>query len=232
MLATSLPESEVTRGFSESGYAMVIADGVGGTGAGAVASRLALATLAHMAVHYGRWNVRVDGQTAGEIIERAEWFYRRINEAVIQRARGDDILAGMSTTLTAAYSAGDDLFVAHVGRSRAYVFRGGELSRLTIDEPAGADRDTDDLSQNLTETIGGGPRLHVHVEHARIWDGDSVLLCTDGLTQCVSEDRIAEVLMLRRRPDEHCQMLIDLALDEGGPDNVTVLLAQYRVPPP
>ena len=66
--------------------------------------------------------------------------------------------------------------------------------------------------------------------HFRIWDGDRVLLCTDGLISQVGDDRIAEVLALQRRLDEQCQMLIDLALEQGGPDNVTVVLAQYRVP--
>jgi Serine/threonine protein phosphatase len=70
-LATSLSEAETPMSFSEAGYAFVVADGLGGTGSGGVASRLAISTLVHLVVHYGRWNVRVDARTAFEILERA-----------------------------------------------------------------------------------------------------------------------------------------------------------------
>jgi serine/threonine protein phosphatase PrpC len=233
----------VLRRFDEHGYAMLVADGIGGTGPGALASRVALSTLAHLALHYGRWNVRVDGPTASEIIERAEWYYRRVNEAVIERAKENPLLAGMATTMTAAYGAGDDLFLAHVGHSRAYIFRDGELTQLTNDDtvanlfaqaaprPFPVDRATEDLKHILTDTIGGGSgKPAVQAAHFRIWDGDRVLLCTDGLISQVGDERIAEVLTLQRRLDEQCQMLIDLALEQGGPDNITVVLAQYRVP--
>ena len=70
----------------------------------------------------------------------------------------------------------------------------------------------------------------VQAAHYRIWDGDCVLLCTDGLTSQVDDDRIAEVLSLRRQPDEHCQMLLDLALERGGPDNITTLVLEVNAP--
>jgi PPM family protein phosphatase len=243
IVTTSLPQSDVLSRFDEHGYAMLIADGIGGTGTGAVASRVALSTLAHLAMHYGRWNVRVDGRTAAEIIERAEWYYRRVNDAVLERGKESPHLAGMATTLTATYSAGDDLFLAHVGHSRAYIFRDGELTQLTSDDtvanrltqtpsrPMPVDRATEDLKHILTDTIGGvSARPLVQAAHFRIWDGDCVLLCTDGLIGQVGDERIAEVLTLRRRLDDQCRMLVDLALQGGGRDNVTVLLAQYRVP--
>ena len=242
VLLTSLPPSDLYRRFEEHSYAMVVADGIGGRGAGAVASRVALATLAHLALHYGRWNMRVDGRTASEIVERAEWFYRHVSEAVQRRAIRDPLLSGMATTMTAAYSAGTDLFVAHVGHSRAYVYRDGDLTRLTSDEtvkdrltkpkgrPQPVDRATEDLTHILTETIGSASRLTVDVEQFKIRDGDCVLLCTDGLTGHVDDERIANVLGLGRRLDEQCEQLINLALEQGGPDNITVVLAQYRVP--
>ena len=89
-----------------------------------------------------------------------------------------------------------------------------------------------DLSHILTDTIGGGSTLGpVDVERFRLLNGDQVLLCTDGLTDLVAEDRIAEVLALRRASEEQCKTLVDLALNAGGTDNVTVLLAQYEIPP-
>jgi len=112
---------------------MLVADGLGEGGSGSVASRVALSTVAHLALHYGKWNVRIEPSTATEIFERAEWFYSQADAAVRARARTSPLLKGMTTALTAAYSVGDDLFVAHVGHSRAYLFREGELTLLTRD---------------------------------------------------------------------------------------------------
>ena len=106
-LATSLSGSDVPPRFEESGYAMLVADGLGEGGAGSVASRVALSTIAHLALHYGKWNLRVDPATATQIFERAEWFYSQADAAVHTRASSSPALKGMTTALTAAYSAGD-----------------------------------------------------------------------------------------------------------------------------
>ena len=240
-MLSSLPRGDLPGEFDEYGYAMLIADGLGETGAGGVASRVALSALAHLAIHFGRWNLRVDSTVASEITERAEWFYRRAAEAVADRSRKNPALSGMATTMTAAYTAGNDLFVAHVGHSRAYLYREGTLSLLTRDHtlawqvegitgvPVG--RRTQDLRHILTETIGGSAESPmVDVDHLSLIDGDTVLLCTNGLTDVVSDEGIAEVLTYRRSADEQCRLLVDLALRADTPDNVTVLLAQYEIP--
>ena len=136
-LATSLSEAEVPPRFEEYGYAMLVADGLGEGGSGSVASRVALSTIAHLALHHGKWNLRIDPRTAWEIIERAEWFYDRADAAVSTKRRTSPLMTGMSTALTVAYSVGDDLFVAHVGHSRAYLFRDGALIRA---DPRSDDR--------------------------------------------------------------------------------------------
>jgi protein phosphatase len=242
-LATSLAGSDLPAHFEEHAYCMIVADGLGAE-AGAVASRVAISTFAHLAIHFGQWNVRVDARTASEIVERAEWFYERVHEALVKRARAHPILSDMATTLTAAYSAGEELFLVHVGHSRAYLFRDGDLIQLSSDHtlaqqmidtpgPARVGRPTDDLKHILTDALGSrpnGPR--VEVEQFRLWDSDRILLCTDGLTDMVEEDRIADVLALRREPGESCETLVDLALKAGGQDNVTVILTQYEIPKP
>jgi serine/threonine protein phosphatase PrpC len=241
-LASSLSSAETPAKFEEHGYAMLVADGLGGSGPGGVASRVALNTLAHVAIYYGRWNLRVDQRTAAEVIERLEWCYGRVNEAVQRHGRTTPELANMATTLTATYTAGDDLFVAHVGHSRAYLFRAGELRQLTRDQtvenrladssrPTTFASATDDLRQILTDTVGGATGApNVQLGQYRIASGDCVMLCTDGLTSVVPHDRIADVLSGRRRLQDSCDALVELALAAGGPDNVTVLLAQYEVP--
>jgi protein phosphatase len=88
-----------------------------------------------------------------------------------------------------------------------------------------------DLRHILTDTIGGEQSLGpVDVDHLRLLDGDALLLCTDGLTDLVAEGLIAEILALRRNSQEQCKALVDLALNAGGTDNVTVLLGQYEIP--
>jgi protein phosphatase len=240
-LMTSLPTPEVSQRFDEYGYAMLIADGVGGTGTGEVASRLAIATLVRLATHFGRWNVRIDDDIAGEVMARADGFYHRVDSMLMYRSR--DSLPGLRTTLTAAYSAGRDLFLAHVGHSRAYRLRNGEFTPLTRDhtladwengngplvDVAAAARD---LHHILTDTIGGtdpdGPRIDI--DRRRLADGDVVLLCTNGLTDVVSEDSIADVLRSDRTTGEQCAMLVALAVEAGGEDDVTALVARYRFP--
>ena len=241
-LATSLSGRDVPPRFEECGYAMLVADGLGEGGAGSVASRVALSTIAHMALHHGRWNLRVDPATAAEIVERAEWSYSQADAAVHTRAASSPVLKGMTTALTLAYSAGDDLFVVHVGHSRAYLFRAGELTLLTRDQtierhlaethrPASVERRAQDLKHILTDAIGApGARPQVDIDRFQLRDGDCVLLCTNGLTDTVDDARIAEVLALRREPGEQCDILTDLANRAGGGDNITVILAEYHIP--
>jgi serine/threonine protein phosphatase PrpC len=241
-VASSLTDAETPPPFEEHGFAMLVADGLGGRGPGGVASRVALNAIVHVAVHYGRWNLRVDPRTAAEVTERLEWCYSRVNEAVQRQSRTTPELSNMATTLTAACSAGDDLFVAHVGHSRAYLFREGDLRQLTRDQtvenrlaqssrPTSFAYATDDLRHILTDTVGGGSGTpNVQLGQYRMKDGDCVMLCTDGLSSVVPHDRLADVLAQRRRLGETCEALVDLALDAGGPDNVTVLLAQYSIP--
>jgi len=238
---TSLPRADLPARFDECGYAMLVADGLGETGAGAVASRVALSALAHLAIHFGQWRLRIDPLVAAEIKERAEWYYHQANAAVTGHSRTHAALAGMATTVTAAYAVGADLFLAHVGHSRAYLYRSGALTQLTRDHtlawqlqnasgPTSVDRGTQDLRHILTETIGGGRDSPlVDVEHIGLSHGDGVLLCTNGLTDSISEDRIAEVLTFRRTSQEQCRLLVDLALRADTQDNVTVILAQYAI---
>jgi protein phosphatase len=224
-LVTSLAAEDLPRPFSESAYAMLIADGVGEHGVGGRASRVAVSALAHLAIQFGRWHVRVEPDTFADIAGQSDFLFRQANDAVIDASRADFRLAEMATSMTAVYIAGADLFFAHVGHSRAYVFRDGSLIQLTHDHthqpPAHGASPAPlharlDLQHVVTETVGGrrgGPQ--VEVEHVQLWSGDRVLLCTNGLTDAVTEDRIADVLALRRSPPEECGELIELALEAG-----------------
>jgi serine/threonine protein phosphatase PrpC len=243
-IATSLTAADLPPRFDEYGYAMVIADGGGveASGSGALASRTAISALAHLAIHYGQWTLRVDPGTAESVIDRAEWFYQHAGRAVHRARLSDPSRAEMCTTLTSTFSAGDEMFYAHVGNSRAYLFRDGELTQLTRDHtleqrltdwggPVGVPPGTHDLRHVLTDAIGaGGDAPQVDVERLRLCDNDTILLCSDGLCAAVDDELIAEVLANPRRPNDQCAWLVGLAARRGADDDATALLAHYRIP--
>ena len=238
-LLTNLPSADIPDPFGESGYGMILADGLG-RHAG-VASRLGVTTLAHLMVAFGKWNLRVDERIAEEIADRAERFYRSIDLTMLRAGANEPL--GLQTTLTAVYTSGKELFFAHVGHSRAYLFRDGALMQLTRDHTLAADRQsqssapededsgTPDLHHSVTQTMGrprpGGPRIDV--ERFGLLDHDAVLLCTNGLTDVLSEASIAAVLRRPHTPDEKCRTLVEMVGDVGGKDDTTALLAQYRL---
>jgi protein phosphatase len=242
VVASTLPAADLPGRFDEQGYALVVGDGAGRQGSGAVASRVALSTLAHLMIHHGAWNLRIDAATAESVIRRAEWFYRRAAQEVDRYARADAFLGGMRTTLTAAFSAGNDLFYCHVGHSRAYLYRDGELTQMTRDHtvkqrlarapgPVPLPNGAHDLGQILTDAIGAGDGPPaVDVERIALCDRDVILVCTDGLTDVASDDEIADVLAVPRSLNDQCRILAELAVRHGSQDDITTVLAKYRIP--
>jgi PPM family protein phosphatase len=241
-LLTSLPDGMIGSPFAEHGYAMVVADGTGGAGGGEAASHLAIATLVYLVRHFGKWNLRIDDAVAGEIMARAERFYQHI-DATVKLQRDAPRRPADQTTLTATFGAGEDLFFAHVGHSRAYLLRDGHLLRLTRDHTLGArsrsaarlfevNAARRDRSHVLTDSIGmrgsRGPRIDI--ERFRLCDDDRVLVCTNGLTDAVDEAAIASCLSTDESPDAQCRGLVDRAMAAGGEDDVTALVARYRLP--
>jgi serine/threonine protein phosphatase PrpC len=244
-LLSSLPEEVFGKEFDEYGYAMVVADGLGTVGAGESASRLAITTLVHLVRHFGKWNLRIDRKIAQEILARAEAFYRHVDSTVVHQALTGPI-PGLQTTLTATFGAGRDLFFAHVGHSRAYLFRQGQLMRLTRDHTIGRNQTTTvpaaplvdvnatarDLKHILTNTIGmrGSVGPDIDLERFRLADKDVVLVCTNGLTDAVDEKSIANVLASHQSPADESQALVELALAAGAEDDATALVAEYHIP--
>jgi protein phosphatase len=239
-VVSSLPESDLPPRFTEYGYAMLVADGLGDRGAGARASRVVLSTLAHLTIRYGRWNVRIDPSTIEDITEQSEFLYRRAHDAMLEASRTDPRLADMAASITAMFVAGGDLFFAHVGHAKGFLFRDGNLVQLTVDhtveqerldgpDPAQPQRKGHDFSHELTEVIGGPSDPRIDVEHFEVFTGDRLVLCTNGLTDALSENTIAGVLALQRRPADDCQRLVELARAARAADDVTVLVADYRL---
>ncbi len=238
-LMTNLSADVLPDRLAEFGYGMVVADGMGGASGGEIASGMAVTLLANLVAETAKWGRRIDKEEAEALMERAVKYYSQIHSALIHQAEAEPALSGMGTTLTLAYSFCSDLFVAHVGDSRAYLFRGGGLHRLTHDQTVAqemVDRGllppealaTHRYRHVLTSVLGGrAESVDTPIQHYRLADRDRLLLCSDGLTDMVDDKSITEVLRQRDAPADACQELVDRALAAGGRDNITVVLAQY-----
>jgi serine/threonine protein phosphatase PrpC len=239
ILLTSLP-ANMTRRFDENAYGMVVADGMGADGE--LASRLAITALMELAMRYGQWRLRVDEAVAHEISALVHSFYRQIDSAMVyaNRSRPDEPL---QTTMTATVSAGRDLFLAHVGHSRAYLLRESDLMQLTRDHTRAILREkarqhlidltgtASDRHHILTDALGAGTSDPViDVERLTLADGDLVMVCTNGLTDVIGDYEIAEVLSSKRTVDEQAETLVTRAINSGAHDDVTVLLTRYHLP--
>jgi len=151
----------------------------------------------------------------------------------------DASLQGMGTTLTIAGALGNDLIIGHVGDSRAYLFRDGGLEQLTTDHTlaqalidAGVANRDDPASRSmrhvLTAAVGSlGSQMVPQVQRYKLRGGDHLLLCTDGLTETVEDETISQVLRQSKPAQTTCQDLVNLALANGGGDNITVVLANF-----
>jgi PPM family protein phosphatase len=242
-LMTNVPDGVLPTHVHESGYGMLVADGMGGMAAGEVASRLAIQTLVQIVLEVPDWILLVDELSAPELKTRVSEYFQEIDSEISKQQAIDPSLAGMGTTMTLAYSLGAEAFVGHVGDSRAYLCRDGNTQQLTQDHThvqrlvsAGAisrqQAATHRLRGVLTQAIGGqSGQLRVEVHRLQLREGDRLLLCTDGLTDMVPESSIAETLSRARPAQQICQDLVDLALEAGGRDNVSVCLAHYGQPP-
>jgi len=241
-IETSLIDGSLPERFDEVAYGMLVADGMGGYAAGEVASRLALIKLIELAVETPDWVMRMQRrENAATVMRRMTERFRTIDSVIRSQAESDPALVGMGTTLTVVASLGAELFVGHIGDSRAYLFREERLFQLTRDNTlaqelidAGIAQANDPATQAmrhvLTAALAAGEQSDPQVQRFRLSDGDQILLCTDGLTEMVKDETIAAVLNDAQSVAEASQKLINLALASGGSDNVTALLARYRFP--
>jgi len=206
-----------------------VADGLGGHAAGEIAATLALGPVAELDdVAFG------DPAAAATALADA---VRVANHDVLEAARADVARQGMGTTLTAATIVGDTLVIAHVGDSRAYLHRDGEpLRRLTddhtvVEDAVRAGRLSAAHARRhphrnvLTQAVGLDHDIRVDApQPVALHPGDRVLLCSDGLTEAVTDDDIERILAGAGDPDAVCRALVEAALAGGGPDNVSVVV--------
>lgn len=203
-----------------------VADGLGGHVGGEVASRTAVEVLKETFFQLG-WSTASLTSAV-----------REANHAVFERSRQEPALRGMGTTLTVLAvvdEEGDQLAVAHVGDSRAYLFRGGQLTQLTEDHSLveemirSGELSSEDAALHphrhvVTRALGIEPEVDVDVRHLAPKTGDRVLLCSDGLINEVEETDIAAALARTRSPAQAATELVGAARAHGGNDNITVVI--------
>jgi serine/threonine protein phosphatase PrpC len=225
----------VRQGNEDSGYAgprlLVVADGMGGHAAGEVASAVAVEALAVL----DGPGPAPDDMDAGEALTDA---IGRANDRIRGLVEADPRRSGMGTTVTALIWTGEGFGLAHIGDSRAYLLREGELVQLTrdhtyvqalIDEGriSEDERETHPARSLLLQALGGEDVVP-DVGDVPAQDGDRVLLCSDGLSGVVSAQTITEVLASTPDPQQAADELVELAVAGGGPDNITCVVADIR----
>jgi len=208
----------------------LVADGMGGHAAGEIASQLAASTIEGMLVREASPDANVP-----EILRLAA---EEANQRVFEAQRQDRALSGMGSTLTVLFFRGEKYYIAHVGDSRAYRLRNGSLDQLTRDHSLvwhlyenGVLRKTD-LSTHpqknlITRSVGSHPQVEIDLEQGEACEGDIFLLCSDGLTDGVTDDGIRGILNARlSQPQQMADLLVDAANLAGGPDNITVVVVR------
>lgn len=239
-LQTNLPPNTVPEKFDETGFGMLVADGMGGEQAGEVASRLAIATLLDLVLQTPDWIMSQREPLIDEVERRSAERFQAVSETLAAVAETDSQLHGMGTTMTLAISLGAHLLVVHIGDSRAYLLRDSKLHRLTNDHTfaqALADAGVipiEEVAKNrlrhvLTRSLGRREPVQAEFRRTDLRDGDRLLLCSDGLTEMVDDAAIADILARHLISRDACASLVERALELGGRDNVTVVLAAYSI---
>lgn len=236
---TSLSHEDHSRLFSGSqGKLFLVADGMGGESAGEVASALAVETVTRYLLNTMPWFFRLEqGQEHDlhdELKATLEACQRSVAAAANAPGRGR-----MGTTLTMAYLLWPRLYVVHAGDSRCYLLRGRRLEQVTkdhtvaqklVDEGALSPSEAENSrwSHVLYNCIGGGTDdVSPEVYHATLEPGDVLMLCSDGLTKVLSDEKLQEELAGPQTAEQTCRRLVDMANAAGGPDNVTVVVARF-----
>jgi len=207
---------------------LAIADGMGGHASGEVASKMAIEIL--------KDSLKKEGQP---LPDRLNSGVKLANRTIYEASRSQSQLNGMGTTLTALQLDGNRLSIAHVGDSRAYLIRGGVIEQITDDhtivseQVAGGmmtreEAARSDMRNILSRALGIASEVDVDVEEFTVSEGDQLVLCSDGLSELISEDEILSEVQSTKRPDLACNELVNLANQRGGEDNVTVIVAHLH----
>ena len=211
-------------------HVFAVADGLGGHNAGDVASKLAMEPIKAL-------DRKLDDLPGDEVPDTLTDTVLEANRAVYRKAQDDAKVRGMGTTLTAVAIGDGSAHLAHVGDSRCYLLRGGAMNQLSSDHTLVArmvqegkltpeEAEVHPQRSILTRALGAEPEVDVDSLRIDLQKGDRLLLCSDGLSSVIGEERIREVLTSADELEAGCERLIDEANAHGGPDNITVIVVE------
>ena len=233
---TSLPELDhIPLAEERVASFMMVADGVGGGLKGEQASRMALETATKYITESARCFYRVDEEEI-DLVQALEEGAKRIHEAIQQRAASDPSSAGMATTLTLWIGVWPWVYLLQAGDSRYYQYREGVLRQISRDQTLAEEMANEGLMSRelarksalkhvLSSSMGGQQTAPVVTRIPNSWKTVN-LLCSDGLTKHVSDERIAQRLREMKSARQACEDLLHDALDAGGTDNITIVIAR------
>jgi PPM family protein phosphatase len=217
----------------------VLSDGMGGEAHGEVASQLAVQTiLTHCKQAENSRATPIFGESSPDVSERTNRLASAIhlaNRKVFEAAASNPEQSGMGATIVAAWIDAQRLSIAHVGDSRAYLLRAGSMEQLTADHSLVAEKvrvgiltpqeaDASEMQSVLTRAVGTSSSVEVDTDEQALLVGDFVLLCSDGLTRMVTDPEIASTLLTSTSAQESADRLVDLANENGGADNISVIV--------
>lgn len=231
-----LLEANRTTTIGSQGAVFAVCDGMGGAAAGEIASQLAVDII------YERLTEGLDDKTPLGRDELGRRLVRAVEAAgmrIFQEAKNDRSRRGMGTTVTAAALVDDHLFLAQVGDSRGYLLRGDTLVQVTRDQSlvnqlieAGqlTEEEAENFEHNniILQALGTADTVQVDLTFAELRRGDTLLLCSDGLSGMVRFEEIREALKGTDDPVEACKTLIERANQAGGHDNITVIVVKFE----
>ncbi|MCX5785817.1 MAG: Stp1/IreP family PP2C-type Ser/Thr phosphatase [Elusimicrobia bacterium] len=214
----------------------IVADGMGGHSSGEVASSMAVKVTRDKYDSMRRTNIKPSPFNEKFMLETNQLGFavQMANSVIYETGNSSPDNKGMGTTLTSALLNGNRLCTAHIGDSRLYIFRSGALQQITEDHSLVMEHvrkglltkeqaEKSPLQNILTRALGSQKNPLIDLIETVVKDGDRLLLCTDGLFKAVSEEKTAEIL--KTNPDDRkaCELLVETANMNGGPDNVTVI---------
>jgi serine/threonine protein phosphatase PrpC len=217
----------------------VLSDGMGGEAHGEVASSLAVQTImTHCRQAENSRATPIFGESSPDVCERTNRLASAIhlaNRKVFETAANNAEQKGMGATIVAAWIDAQRLSLAHVGDSRAYMLRGGSMDQVTADHSLVAEKvrvgiltpqeaDASEMQSVLTRAVGTNSTVEVDTDEQPLLVGDFVLLCSDGLTRMVTDPEIASTLLTSASAQEAADRLVDLANENGGVDNISVIV--------
>jgi protein phosphatase len=217
----------------------VLSDGMGGEASGEVASALAVETvIEHCRLAAKNPGLELVGERKEELSDatnRLASALRSANQTIFETASGNTDQKGMGATIVAAWLNERRLSIAHVGDSRIYMLRAGSFDQITADHSLVADlvrsgimtpqqAEVSEQQSILTRALGTKAKVEVDADEQLLLEGDTILLCSDGLTRMVTDPEIASILETNPDPQKAADRLVELANENGGHDNVTVIV--------